>query len=154
MILYHPRNLSGVSKYDVDVDVDAKVLRGTKKDSTLYSNPRRWKNTPGRCMASPGTSGLTSVDNKQLHFKPSTKDTFERNFRIDPAWPRFHELGPSLSRWTRDRYFRELVKLMKIKSNDKDTEEEGYSPASEEEVREWECASQKLERAALFADDN
>ena len=44
LCLYHHKKFSsgitGVSKYDADVDVDAKVLRGTKKDrikiSTAY----------------------------------------------------------------------------------------------------------------------
>ena len=102
-------------------------------------------------------------------FKPSTKETFERNFNINPAWPRYHELGPALPRRTQDRYFRELdsatladdVKQICQINDDiieehgyyNDKHEEGYSSASEEEVREWECTSHKLERTALFADD-
>ena len=101
-------------------------------------------------------------------FKPSTKETYERNYMINPAWPRYHELGPALPRRTKDRYFRELDSatlaegVMKIcEINDEiiekhhsynDDHEDGYSSASEE-VRGLECASKRLERAALFANE-
>ena len=114
-----------------------------------------------------------------IQMKISSENTFELSVtttqkkkaireRGGGAGMYFPEFGPALPRRTQDRYFRELdsatlaegvKKICQI--NDDIIEEhviyneheEGYSSASGEEVRGWECASQRLERAALFVNE-